>query len=136
MYKRNPLYREAVEKNPLAMLPLFEPEQFGLDPVPKVINDATETKAEALKVLEKHLAKQQWVVYLAFKSYGPATDLEIHHKTGIEKTSVIGRRNELMKFGLIERYEVIKVMRNGRLVPNTRWKAVIRIPATLINNHR
>nr|HQI42419.1 hypothetical protein [Ignavibacteriaceae bacterium] len=91
MYKRNPTYKEAVEKDQVAFLPLFNPETFGLAPLPKVINDAEETKAKALKILEKYLEAQQWEVYLGFKQIGPATDYDISRLLGIERSSVCGR---------------------------------------------
>src|SRR5574338_1065159 len=109
MYKQNPSYREAVEKDPFYGLPIFRPEQCGLDPLPRVINDAEETKAKALQILEQYLESQQWDVYLAFKQMGFSTDWEVSRKLGIERSSVCGRRNTLVKLGLIEKHDTIKV---------------------------
>ena len=132
MYKQNSSYKDAVEKDQLAMLPMFHPEQFGLDPLPRIINDASETKAEALRILEKYLEQQQWDVYLAFKQLGFSTDWEVSRKLGIERSSVCARRNTLVKLGLIEKHDTIKVERGKRIVENTRWKTVIKIPAVLV----
>ena len=136
MYKINPEYKSAVEKNPIAMLPLFEPEKFGLDPLPKVINDAVEVKAMALQILEKKLEAQQWEVYLAFKQIGPATDWQVSRLLGIERTSVCGRRNTLMKYGLIERHDTVKVERGKHIVENTRWKIIIKVPESLLRKRK
>lgn len=133
MYKRNLKYEEVVKHDPTAMLPLFNPESFGLSPLPRLINDASEQKAEALKVLEKYLEQQQWDVYLGFKQIGPATDWEVSRLLGIERSSVCGRRNTLVEYGLIVKHDIIKVERGKRLVQNARWKVVIKIPETLIN---
>lgn len=136
MYKTNPTYKEAIEKNPLYGLPMFEPEKFGLDPLPRVINDAVETKAKALQILEKYLEQQQWEVYLGFKQIGPATDWDVSRLLGIERSSVCGRRNTLVKYGLIEKYDEVKVERGKRIVVNARWKAVVRVPDLLINKNK
>lgn len=133
MYKINPTYRDAIEKNPLYGLPMFEPEKFGLDPLPRVINDAEETKAKALQILEKYLEQQQWDVYLGFKQIGPATDWDVSRLLGIERSSVCGRRNTLVKYGLIVKHDEVKVERGKRIVINARWKAVVRIPDVLTN---
>lgn len=133
MYKTNPEYKNAVEKNSLAYCPLFEPEKFGLDPLPRIINDAEEVKAKALKTLEKYLEQQQFEVLLGFRQIGPATDWDVSRLLGIERSSVCGRRNTLVKYGLIEKYDEVKVERGKRIVVNARWKAVIRIPEVLLN---
>lgn len=137
MYKRNPEYKRAVSNNPFYGLPLFEPEKFGFDPLPTVINDAMETKAKALQILEKYLEQQQWEVYLAFKQIGPATDWDVSRLLGIERSSVCGRRNTLMKkYGLVEKYDEVKVERGKRIVENARWKVVIRIPEILLQKNK
>lgn len=133
MYKTNTEYRKAVKEKPLYGLPLFEPEKFGLDPLPRVINDAEEVKAKALKVLEHYLEDQQWQVYLGFKKVGPCTDYDVSRLLGIERSSVCGRRNTLVKYGLIEKHDIIKVERGKRIVENARWRVVVRVPDNLLN---
>ena len=107
MYKVNPTYKEAVKKDQLAFCPLFEPEKFGLDPLPRIINDATESKAAALEILKHYLECQQFDVLLAFRQIGPATDWDVSRKLGIERSSVCGRRNTLVKFGLVEKFDEV-----------------------------
>lgn len=136
MYKQNPSYQEALERDPLYGCSLFKPEQFGLDPLPRIINDAEETKAKALQILEKYLEEQQWTVYLGFKQLAVATDWEVSRLLGIERSSICGRRNTLVKLGLIVKHDTIKVERGKRIVENTRWKVVVRIPDTLVNKQR
>lgn len=136
MYKRNPTYKEAVEKDPLFGLPIFEPEKFGLAPLPKVINDAEETKAKALQILENYLEQQQWDVYLGFKQIGPATDWDVSRLLGIERSSVCGRRNKLIEYGLIVKHDEIKVERGKRIVENARWKVVIQVPDVLLKKRK
>ena len=136
MYKTNPEYRKAVELNQFYGLPMFEPEKFGLDPLPRVINDAEETKARALQILEKYLEAQQWEVYLGFKQIGPATDWDVSRLLGIERSSVCGRRNTLMNYGLIIKHDEVKVERGKRTVENARWKVVIQVPDVLLNKRK
>lgn len=129
MYKINPEYKSAVEKNPLYGLPMFEPEKFGLDPLPKVINDAVEVKAEVFETLEKNLTKQLWQVYLGFKKIGPCTDWQLSKYLGIERTSVNARRDTLVKYGLVERFDEIISEHSGK--KNARWKVIIKVPESL-----
>lgn len=136
MYKRNSEYQKQIGADGTAMLPLFNPDSFGLDPLPRVINDASEVKAEALKILEHYLEAQQWDVYLAFKQIGPATDWSVSRKLGIERSSVCGRRNTLVKYGLIEKFDEVTVERGKRIVKNARWRVVIKIPGTLVKKQR
>lgn len=133
MYKTNSEYRKAVENNPLYGCSLFEPERFGLDPLPRIVNDAEETKARALQILEKYLEAQQWEVYLAFKQIGPATDWDVSRLLGIERSSVCGRRNTLVKYGLIVKHDEVKVERGKRIVENARWKVLIKVPDKLLD---
>lgn len=133
MYKQNPSYQEALERDPLYGCSLFKPEQFGLDPLPRIINDAEETKAKALQILEKYLEQQQFDVLMGYKRLGPCTDWDVSRLLGIERSSVCGRRNTLVKYGLIVKFDEVQVERGKRLVPNARWQVVIKIPEKLIN---
>lgn len=119
MYKQNDFYIDLIKPDQTKGLPLFDDAELP----PKVIDDATEVKAEVYEKIKEQLQGTQfWDVYLAFREIGPATDYQIAKKLGIERSSVNARRNELVKRGLIEKADVIEVIRGNHKVKNQRWK--------------
>jgi len=55
---------------------------------------------DAFRELENKLTQEQ-IVFNCIKEEGPICDRDIAYETGIEKTSVCGRRNSLYKKKLI-----------------------------------
>jgi len=120
MYKQNDYYIDLVKQDQTKGLPLFD-DATKLPP--KVIDNATEVKAEVYnQVKDQFQSTQLWEVYLAIKKIGPATDEQIAKKVGIERSSVNGRRNELVQRGLVVKADVIEVIRGNRKVKNQRWQ--------------
>ena len=57
--------------------------------------------AEGARHAEERIGRQMLEVMTAYRQYGPLTDVEVEAKTGIQKSSIIPRRRELQKRGLV-----------------------------------
>ena len=68
--------------------------------------------------VQAHADAQMQRIFDAYTMYGPLTDLEAQDRTGIQRSSIIPRRRELMKRGLVLAIGS-KKERTG--VTNTTW---------------
>ena len=60
-----------------------------------------QTSLMAFEEIRPHIGKQETEVLECIKEHQPICDRDISYETGIEKTSVCGRRNSLYKKGFI-----------------------------------
>lgn len=57
--------------------------------------------AEGAKSVSERIGRQMVVLMTAYKQHGPLTDAEAAEKTSIQRSTIIPRRHELMKRGLV-----------------------------------
>lgn len=69
----------------------------------------------------RHLGKCQQLVYEAL-SEESLTDSELSERTGLRRSSVNGRRNELVSMGLVIASHRKTIRDNGRKRVNTVWR--------------
>lgn len=62
------------------------------------------------------VGRQQRMVLECIQRFGVCSDREISEKTGIEKSSVNARRNELVKLGFVEAAAVCRDEKTGKKV--------------------
>lgn len=63
---------------------------------------STHASSEGAKHASERVGRQMLQILTAYAQYGPLTDAEVEEHTTIRRTSVIPRRRELMKRGLVE----------------------------------
>jgi len=64
----------------------------------------------------KDLGRLQKMVYTAYLELGDSSDREVANHLGIERTTVIARRHELMKFLMVKVAGIKKDQRTKKLV--------------------
>ena len=95
------------EKGVTVDLPLFNqpkdtlPSAVNTEIMPAKIYISDETKAAAYQAIQPSVRKSQWKVFSALCQLVRATDRQIKDATGLEINVVCGRRNELVKLGLV-----------------------------------
>lgn len=60
-----------------------------------------QTSLDAFREISPKLGQQEQLVYDCIKEHGPVCDRDISYLTGIEKSSVCGRRNKLYNNGIV-----------------------------------
>ena len=95
------------EKGVTVDLPLFNqakeaaPKITNTEIMPAKVFVADETKAAAFEAIQPSIRKSQWRVFTALCQLVKATDRQLKDATGLEINVVCGRRNELVKRGLV-----------------------------------
>lgn len=79
------------------------------------------SSSEGAKAVQPHAERQMCTVLDTYKTHGPLCDTEVELLTGIDRSSVIPRRRELEKRGLVIEVGFRKNPKSGR--SNTAFNA-------------
>lgn len=111
---------------PAADLVTTSPTGRALPPIAPASGVSRHCSAMGALKAQSFAEAQMQRVLAAYREHGPLTDAEVESITGIDRSSVIPRRTELVKRGLVEKDDGRTRTNPKSGISNTLWRAVER----------